>query len=402
MKAKFNITTILLVVLLICSLSTQAAFAENKYLVPGDARKGWQVFSDKGCIQCHVMGDTGKAIIAQDLSKSTAAHLSSGGLAAAMWNHAPEMWEKMSAKWITFKKFEHTEMADLFAFIYFIRYLDPPGNPDKGRAVLKTKGCTECHSIGGKRGKIGPDLAVWKEYTNPLLWVQMMWNHASKMKNAMEKESLTWPKLERNDIIDIIAYVGTIGKPAKINEVVLASGDPAEGRKAFSEKGCGQCHAAEGTGKKSGPNLGLGKSDFPSTVGQLASLMWNHYPKMLKEMQQANIKTPELSAKDIADITAYLFSIRYFDPPGNSIAGGRIFETKHCIVCHDTSQSAKVKKEGPNLAALKGQVSTIYIATTLWNHGPKMVSRMKEKNIKWQKISDNELNNLIAYLNFRR
>jgi cytochrome c2 len=338
--------------------------------------------------------------MAPDLFKSSAKHLSASGLAAVMWNHAPEMWEKMSAKWLVYKKFENTEMADLFAFIYFMRYLDAPGNPAKGEELLKTKGCSECHSIGGKGGRIGPDLAVWKDYSNPILWVQMMWNHAAKMKPAMEKGSLTWPKLERTDIVDIIAYVGTIGKPAKINEVVLASGDPLEGRKAFFEKGCGRCHSTEGTEKKSGPNLGSGRSNFPSTVGQLASLMWNHIPNMLKQMRQENIKLPELSAKEMADITAYLFAIRYFNAPGNSVAGGKIFEIKQCNVCHDTNLNAKAKKDGPNLAALKGIVSPIDIATSLWNHGPRMVSRMKEKNIKWQKINANELNNLIAYLNF--
>jgi len=101
----------------------------------------------------------------------------------------------------------------------------------------------------------------------------------------------------------------------------------------------------------------------------------------------------------MADITAYLFAIRYFDAPGNSVAGGKIFETKHCSVCHDTSKSPKAPKDGTNLATLRGTVSPIGFATSLWNHGPSMVSRMKSKNIKWQRISDKELNNLIAYLN---
>lgn len=400
MKAKFKSTAVVLGISLAFGILLQsAAGAEDKYSVPGDARKGWQVFTEKGCVQCHAMGGK-SAAVAPDLFKSSSTHLSSSGLAAVMWNHAPEMWEKMSAKWLVYKKFENTEMADLFAFIYFIRYLDAPGNPGKGKEVLKTKGCTECHSIGGKGGKIGPDLAIWKDYTNPILWVQMMWNHAQKMKNAIEKGSLTWPKLERNDIIDIIAYVGTIGKPAKINEVVLAAGDPSAGKKSFSEKGCGLCHGTEGAEKKNGPNLGAGKSDFPSTVGQLASLMWNHFPNMIKQMRQENIKLPELSAKEIADITAYLFAIRYYDVSGNSAMGGKVFEGKQCGICHDTTQqSVKLKKEGPNLVSLKGQVSPIYIATALWNHGPRMVGRMKERNIKWQKISDKELNNLIAYLN---
>ena len=68
-------------------------------------------------------------------------------------------------------------------------------------------------------------------------------------------------------------------------------------------------------------------------------------------------------------------------------------------MCHDIRKNAEGKKEGPNLAKLKGVVSPIYLATALWNHGPKMIGSMKEKNIKWQKITDKELINLMEYFN---
>ncbi len=391
------ISNLLMGVLLTCGLSFQFAFAESKYLVPGDARKGWQVFSEKGCIQCHVMGEKGRTIIAPDLSTSAAGHLSSGGLAAAMWNHAPEMWEKMSAKWIAFKRLNEGEMADLFAFLYFIRYLDEPGSAARGKEVLKNKGCTECHSIAEKGGKIGPDLAMWSEYTNPVLWIQMMWNHAQKMKNAMDKGARNWPQLEKNDVVDIIAYMGSLNKKGK-ERVFLAPGNPEEGMKAFSQKGCGQCHATEGTEKLKGPNLGLQKKDFPPTLGQLASLMWNHFPQMIEEMRKENIKLPELSANDMANITAYLFSIRYFDRAGNRVAGQKVLLEKRCNLCHDIGKEAQGKKEGPNLAKLKGPVSPIYMATALWNHGHQMIGKMKERNIRWQKMTDKELIDLMEYL----
>jgi cytochrome c2 len=396
MKAKVNIAIIFLGILLICGLNLRCVFAEDKYLIPGDARKGWEVFSQKGCIQCHGMAEKGKKSIAPDLSRSPSSHLSSGGLAAAMWNHAPEMWEKMSAKLIEFKRLNDTEMANLFAFLYFMRYLDEPGNAAKGKEVLKTKGCIECHSIGETNGKIGPDLATWAEYTNPLLWVQMMWNHALKMKDAMDKVTIAWPKLEKNDVVDIIAYIRTF-KSSKKEDVFLAMGDPTEGKQLFSQKGCAQCHATQGTGKTKGANLGVQKKDFPPTIGQFASLMWDHFPQMFNEMKKENIKIPELSAKNIADITAYLFSIRYFDPIGDSIFGKKLFQEKRCIICHDVRKDVEGKKEGPNLAKLKGIVSPIYMATALWNHGPKMIGIMKERNIKWQKITDKELIDLIAY-----
>jgi cytochrome c2 len=76
-----------------------------------------------------------------------------------------------------------------------------------------------------------------------------------------------------------------------------------------------------------------------------------------------------------------------------------LFQEKQCNICHDVRKVAEDKKEGPNLAKLKGIVSPIYMATALWNHGPKMIGRMKEKNIKWQKITDKDLINLMEYFN---
>ena len=398
MRVKWIKMVIFLAVVLPCWSYLSNTFAEDRYLIPGDARKGWQVFSEKGCLQCHGMGEKGRVILAPDLSRSPSVHLSSGGLAAEMWNHAPEMWEKMSAKWIKFNKLKETEMADLFAFLYFIRYLDEPGSPAKGKEVLKAKGCTECHSVGERKGAIGPDLAMWSEFSNPILWVQMMWNHASKMKSMMDKEAISWPKLERNDVVDIIAYITSLKKPAK-EKVYLAPGDPVAGKKTFSQKGCGICHAVEGEGRKEGPNLGVRKKDFPPTIGQFAGLMWNHFPEMIDKMQKENIKVPELSAKEIANITAYLFSIRYFDPAGNRVAGRKLFQDRQCSFCHDVRKEGGGKKEGPNLANLKGVVSPIYMATALWNHGPQMIGKMKERNLKWQKITSKELIDLMEYFN---
>lgn len=400
MKLKLLLPIFFGVALLLLSFYPQAARGENPQALEGDARKGWQVFSEKGCAKCHGIGEKRTDTQAPDLTNTPFAHLSSAGLAAAMWNHAPAMWEVMSTKSYNFKKIDTGEMKDLFSFLYFMRYLDEPGDPARGKEVLQKKGCARCHSIGGDKGRIGPDLALWKEYKNPLAWVQLMWNHAIKMKKAMERGSTReWPKLESHDIADIIAYVGSLGGRPVRAKALLAPGDPVEGRRTFTDRGCKQCHPTEGTGKSIGPNLGVARSDLPPTVGQLASLMWNHFPVMFNEMQKEKIKMPLLSTKDIADITAYLFSIRYFDPPGDRQAGKDSFYAKKCNVCHAIQVDSREKSEGPNLAAIKDSLSPITLASALWNHGPKMVEKMREKNIQWYKISDKELINLMAYLN---
>jgi len=181
--------------------------------------------------------------------------------------------------------------------------------------------------------------------------------------------------------------------------VFLAPGDPVEGKKLFSQKGCERCHTLTGKGRTGGPDLGKQRKDFPPTIGQFAGLMWNHFPQMLDQMERENVKVPELSAKEMANITAYLFSIRYFDPLGNAAQGKKLFEEKQCSSCHQIRKEAQGTKEVPNLAYLRGKVSPILMATALWNHGPKMIGKMKEKNLRWQRITDKELIDLMEYLN---
>src|SRR5208337_2909444 len=102
-------------------------------------------------------------------------------------------------------------------------------------------------------------------------------------------------------------------------------------------------------GGTKGPDLGAEKMGSPQTLSQFAGRMWNHFPEMSKAMEEENIKVPEFSAKDMADIIAYLFSTRYFDPAGNGVAGKKIFQEKRCNVCHEIQGKARTKKEGPNL-----------------------------------------------------
>jgi cytochrome c2 len=399
MKKKLAVqlrTTILLGVLFASGLDFHVVFGQERYVIPGDATRGWRVFSEKGCIRCHSMGPQG-TMMAPDLSKTPSSHLSAAGLAAEMWNHAPGMWEKITAKSIEFKSINETQMADLFAFLYVMRYMDGPGDPAKGQEVMERKRCTECHGIGERKGTVAPDLALWAGFTNPILWIQMMWNHAPVMKKEMDKMGIPWPKLAGNDVVNIIAYVRSL-KPSE-EKVFLAPGDPVEGKKLFSQESCDRCHAIRGKGGTTGPDLGMQKKDSPPTLSRLAGLMWDHFPEMFREMERQNIKVPELTAKDMANITAYLFSIRYFDPVGNAVAGKKLFQDRRCYVCHHSRKEAAGKKEGPNLVKLKGMVSPIYMAMALWNHGPKMIQKMKEKNIRWQRITDKELINLMEYLN---
>jgi len=367
---------------------------QGSYILPGDIKMGWKVFYTKGCINCHsIWGQGGN--VGPDLSKASTRYMTAAGIVAEMWNHGPGMWEQMKAKGIGYQKFSEEEMANLFAFLYFIRYTDEPGDPERGREVLKEKKCDLCHGLEGKGGKVGPDLAKWSMYTNPIVWAQMMWNHAPKMKAEMEKRKISWPIFKGKEMVDLIAYIRST-KPAA-EKVYLAPGDPVEGKSIFARKGCIQCHAVRGEGGSIGPDLGQRKQ-FPPSMSQFAGLMWNHFPTMWEVMQKENISLPELSARDMVNITAYLFSVKYFDPAGDWNRGQKIFTERKCNHCHPI-RGKEEKGIGPDLSKLQGKVSPILIATALWNHGPKMLEKMKEENIPWKEATTQEVVDIMEFLN---
>ena len=362
---------------------SQLSGAEKKgdYLLPGNVKEGWKVFATKKCNLCHaIWGEGGKG--GPDLGSLPESYTSQSQLAALMWNHGPEMWGRMSARKIPFEKMEKKETADLFAFLYFIRYMDEPGDPQKGKILIETKACIKCHTV--KEGAKG-DLSQWGMYVNPILWAQMMWNHGPQMEEEMKRMGISVVEFKGNEMVDIIAYIRSLS--ARVEKVYLSPGDPQAGEKLFARKGCVQCHSHGG-------NLDLTKKkDFPKTLAQLAGIMWNHSHKMWRGMKEKGIDLPSLSPQEMSDMTAYLFSTHYFDEPGNPEWGKNVFVKKQCQSCH--GRGTKMI----SLANLKGKISPILMAQVMWNHGPEMLERMSKARVTWQKFEGQEMVDLMEYLN---
>jgi cytochrome c551/c552 len=299
-----------------------------------------------------------------------------------MWNHGPEMWGRMAARKIPFEKIEKKEMADLFAFLYFMRYMDEPGDPQKGKLLIELKACIKCHTV--KEGTKG-DLSRWGMYTNPIVWAQMMWNHTPQMEQEMKQKGVRRVEFKGNEMIDFIAYIRSINPNAE--KAYLSPGDPQSGEKLFKQKGCIQCHALGG-------KIDLSKKkNFPRTLSQLAGMMWNHSHEMWKGIEEKGLERPTLTPQEMADVVAYLFSTRYFDEPGDPDRGKALFVKKQCSLCH--AKGAKMS----DLVNLKGKISPILMAQVMWNHGPEMLERMREAKVSWQKIDGKEVGDLMEYLN---
>ncbi len=387
--ACFVCASMLIASLLVTTPLRAQTTSAGAYFIPGDPKAGMRSFFDKGCGRCHsVLGEGGRS--APDLARAPAGHLSSTELLAAMWNHAPNMWEKMRLEGVSPPKFTDSEMANLFAFLYSVRSLDEPGDADRGQRLLAEKKCLTCHGVGPAGHKSAPDLLKWASYRNPVSWVQAMWNHAPRMQSFMLARGINWPVFEGNDVPDLIAYIRrlspNLGKPT-----YLKPADPEAGRKIFRQKGCASCHSVGSAGKRGAPDLQ--SRTLPRTLGQFAADMWNHAPAMRASMQAQNIPRPQFTNKEMADLISYLFVERYFEPSGNASRGAQLFEKKGCATCHRSGGP------GPDLA--RASVSPIHMATSLWNHGPVMFQSMQQQQILWPRFQPGEIVDLIEFLSSR-
>jgi len=182
--------------------------------------------------------------------------------------------------------------------------------------------------------------------------------------------------------------------PAFAQPLFSATQDPISGSRVFGAKGCVKCHAVNGVGGKVGPDLG--RIPRPRSFYDLAAAMWNHLPKMAERMRQLGIARPSLDPRETGDLMAFLFTLNYFDPPGNVQAGRRLFREKKCVICHQVAGTGGVV--GPNLDALSQFGSPILVAAAMWNHGPAMAEAMRARRIARPTFKDTELLDLIAYL----
>jgi cytochrome c2 len=176
--------------------------------IPGNPSSGAKLFRLKGCSNCHSK-EGENAAIGPDLENQERT-LSVTEIAGAMWNHAPKMWVKMEELGIPRPTFAQDEMIDLIAYLYFLGYSDPPGNVSKGRRLFEDKGCSACHTFDPDESRLGPNLAASASTNSPFDLIAAMWNHASQMEQAMEKEGLSWPQFGADEMNDLMAYLRSV------------------------------------------------------------------------------------------------------------------------------------------------------------------------------------------------
>ena len=346
-----------------------AALATAAPSLYGDAERGAALFQSKNCVTCHSVNGLG-AKSAPDLGKRGAEEFSPASLAAMLWNHAPRMWGAL-ARSSTQIELSAQDGADLFAYFYAARYMDPAGDAGRGKRLFAAKRCAGCHALDGTDAEGMKSGLRWESLADPIEFSRLMWNHAPLMREAMAKKNLTPPTLTSAEMNDILVYLRSQPQ-ARENKPVFQPASAETGAMLFQAKGCADCHKGA---------LSLDKRASFGSVSEVAAAMWNHAGAMKQ--------SGELRPEEMKRLTGYVWALRFASERGDTARGAKVFAAKGCGSCHTNGPGPKIAGTLPDPYAL---------IASLTQHAPLMLQKLESSKQAWPTLKDAEMRDLLAYL----
>lgn len=272
--------------------------ALNYFGVEGDPGAGQRLFIDKRCVICHQAGGTG-GVLGPSLEHFKE-HASPMRMAAAMWNHGPQMAPAMRASGIERPTLAGTEVRNLVAYLTVESSATPvgllhlfPGDADLGRRVFVDKRCIECHASG----ESGSVLASRRTHRNFHEFAAVVWNKAPAMMAVMKRRATRIAPLRADEMADLVAYLDSIGYFA-------SPGNAERGQKLAAAKGCRVCHPGVGPGASLPEEISR-----PERFGSppvVVALAWNHSIMVENAAGRAKAEWRPLSAGEVTDLIAFV------------------------------------------------------------------------------------------------
>jgi len=374
------------------SLAPRAASAQATTEPAQDPLAGSEVFTSKGCIECHAVNGLG-GNVGPDLAYIPRRR-SFYELASTLWNHVPLMGEGMEEYGIEHPEMDAHEAADLIGFLFTLDYFDQPGNVEAGKRLFTEKSCIVCHRLRSYGGDVGPSLDFVGRYGSPILVAAGMWNHGAAIADSMKAKGVERPTFEGSELVDLIAFLESAAPQPIEGRVYVLPGRAEAGRVVFVEKRCRDCHSVQGVGGHFGPDLAAMGRRWSLT--EFAAAMWNKAPAMMEMQKAKGIRTPSLGAMEMADLVAYLYAIEYFAELGNPEMGEQHLNDSGCLGCHSIGGT------GGNVAKdfylMREMVSAAEVSAALWNHSLLIGSGAEVMQGPWPKLGPGELADIMAYL----
>lgn len=351
----------------------------------GDASAGKAMLWQRRCTVCHPINGVGSGE-APDLGRRAREGYTEALLAASMWNHAPRMWEEMARRLLPVPQLSQVEIANLYAYFHSLRYFDPTGDTARGKTVFDSKKCSQCHAMTSGGEGIAPPISQLLTSSDPVLWVQRMWNHAGEMAAIMEQQGIAWPRFTLQEMADLLTFFESTPQLGGFDDLTvgLYQGDWSIGQDLFVGHSCSQCHTLEDPVQ--------GKIDLARTVQERPSLsalaveMWNHRPLMEQAASERGITLKPFEGHQMADLIAYLLRGGYFQVQGESERGQEVFTVHGCGSCHGAEELRRAR------------FTAIQFAAAVWKHGPSPKTRMGFLGLKWPTVTERDVEDLAAFL----
>jgi cytochrome c551/c552 len=340
----------------------------------GDANRGAALLQNEGCLQCHSVNGAGVGHEASNDAPDLASRLAStyrpAALASALWNHTPAMWAELKDKKVGQTQATESDWEDIFTYLYSLQFFERPAELRRGKALLESKHCVDCHSASGT----APAPERWSGASDPVGLVYSMWNHAPEMAIRFAAYKKDWPGLSSRDFLDLTAYAQSLQNLPPNRKLSLPPA--AEGRAAFEFK-CQSCHR--------GPQA-LEVLLRNETWMDIGAGMWSHASAMRK--------VPAVTSDDMRKILAYVWDLQYRGQAGNVEQGQRTFNQKRCITCHRDAGTGAARSPRPGK-----EVTPFSMVVLGWGPSREMHKQMETQGIRWPDLSALEVTNLSAYLN---
>jgi len=338
---------------------------------------GSRIFSEKGCLKCHVFWGIGEAF-GPDLTQ-IGQKMDFFELAGALWSHSPKMMEVMKEKDIQRPILSPEETEKLAAYVYFLASFEEKGDYSQGEEIFARKGCGQCHSLGGDK-KISLD--KYGRYVSPVFIAAELWNHSPTISRSMSGRSFA-----PGEMSDLLTYLrAEAWNPSGVT-LYLRLGNPRRGQEVFKEKKCSVCHGENGRGLRNSP--------LRKGLTEIVGIMWNHSSQMWEEMKRRELKIPYFDPEEMADLMSFLYFLPFYDEEGDITKGKQIFAEKGCISCH--SQEAVARKRGIDLRAVS-HLTILELVSAMWNHVAEMEKMTTELNLVWPRFEKDEMKNLLYYI----
>lgn len=250
----------------------------------GDGGRGKRVFTQK-CAECHALvgdGVPGNAV------PDWASLEDPVDLVRRAWLHADDIVRALDSRREKWSRLDNQEMTDLLVYLQNLPatrsrelHLELPAG-GKGAALISQKGCADCH-----KGPMALEKRLGKLTLTEV--ATAMWNHAPKVTSRI-------PRMTVEEMREIISYAWS-------QQFFSPQGDGRRGRRVFQTK-CSSCHEGSGSAPRIRPR------STPYSALTMVAAVWRHDWRMMEAAAQRGQSWPTLTAAQMADVAAYLGSIR--------------------------------------------------------------------------------------------